>query len=146
MFLSGTEGLETALRRTELLVNNKNETVSGHKTWHLSFRTDPARPLNYSHEYLLAFHEAADFQADFWTVKTGADMLGPTVPSRVLRVEGYKWDLPVKRFFETPLLDGVWHNLGINLDFDTKYVPSDSLLGLLVVSWARAMDRALITL
>lgn len=103
-------------------MNKKNETVSGHKTWHLSFRTDPARPLNYSHEYLLAFHEAADFQADFWSVKAGAEMVGPAVAAKVLRVEGYKWDVPVKKFFQTPLLDGVWHNVGINLNFDTKYV------------------------
>lgn len=122
VFLSGSEGLETALRRAELLVNNKNETVSGHKTWHFSFRTDPARPLNYSHEYLLAFHEAADYQADFWTVKVGAEMEGPAVADQVLRVEGYKWDVPVKKFFRAPLTDGVWHNMGIDLDFDKKCV------------------------
>ncbi|KXJ95060.1 hypothetical protein Micbo1qcDRAFT_200507 [Microdochium bolleyi] len=121
-FLSGSEGVETALRRTELLVNNKNNTVSGHKTWHFSFRTDPSRPLNYSHEYLLAFHEAADFQADFWSVKVGALLEGPAVPSQNLRVEGYKWDTPVKRFFEAPLVDAVWHNMGINLDFDNNMI------------------------
>lgn len=122
VFLSGSEGLETALRRAELLVNNRNDTVSGHVTWHLSFRTDPERPLNYSHEYLLAFHEAQDFQADFWSLKAGADLLSPpgTPPQKTLRVEGHKWDVPVKRFFETPLTDGVWHNFGIDLNFNEK--------------------------
>jgi hypothetical protein len=124
VFLSGTEGLETALRRAELLVNNNNPTVSGHKTWHVSFRTDPTRPLNYSHEYLFTFHEAQDFQADFWSIKAGALLEAPlgSPPQKTLRVEGYKFDVPVKKFFETPLTDDVWHNFGINLDFDQKYV------------------------
>ncbi|KAL8391534.1 hypothetical protein RB595_010232 [Gaeumannomyces hyphopodioides] len=120
VFLSGTEGLETALRRAELLLNNRNDTVSGHVTWHLSLRTDPARPLNYTHEYLLAFHEAQDFQADFWSIKAGAELEAPvgTPPRKALRVEGHKWDVPVKVFFETPLTDDTWHNFGIDLNFN----------------------------
>ncbi|KAK7982177.1 hypothetical protein PG996_009869 [Apiospora saccharicola] len=124
VFLSGSEGLETALRRTELLVNNNNPTVSGHKTWHVSVRTDPSRPLNYTHEYIFAFHEAQDYQADFWSIKAGAELGAPvdTPPRKTLRVEGYKWDVPTKRFFETPLTDDVWHNFGINLDFDQNLI------------------------
>lgn len=39
-------------------------------------RTSPdhSLALNLSHEYLLAFHEAQDFQADFWTLKVGLPM------------------------------------------------------------------------
>lgn len=39
-------------------------------------RTTPleTRALNLSHEYLLAFHEAQDFQADFWSLKVGLPM------------------------------------------------------------------------
>ncbi|KAK6836898.1 hypothetical protein PG987_007393 [Apiospora arundinis] len=124
IFLSGSEGLETALRRAELLVNNNNPTVSGHKTWHMSVRTDPTRPLNYTHEYLFAFHEAQDFQADFWSIKAGAELGAPvdTPPRKTFRVEGYKWDVPTKRFFETPLTDDVWHNFGIDLDFDKNMI------------------------
>lgn len=76
MFVSGSEGRETALRRAELLVNNKNQTVSGKVTWQFSMRTtpSPAYALNLSHEYLLAFHEAQDYQADFWSLKVGLPM------------------------------------------------------------------------
>lgn len=124
VFLSGTEGLETALRRAELLLNKRDDTVSGHVTWHLSLRTDPARPLNYTHEYLLAFHEAQDFQADFWSIKAGAELEAPvgTPPRKTLRVEGYKWDVPVKVFFETPLTDDTWHNFGIDLNFNENLI------------------------
>ncbi|KAK1994547.1 hypothetical protein LX36DRAFT_683590 [Colletotrichum falcatum] len=123
IFASSSEGQEVALRRAELLVNKKDETVSGHKTWHISLRTDPTRPLNYTHEYVLVFHEAQDFQADFWSIKTG-DFLESTAPTsrKVLRVEGYKFDVPVKTFFETPLTDDVWHNFGINLDFPNNTI------------------------
>ncbi|KAI9149076.1 hypothetical protein HJFPF1_11123 [Paramyrothecium foliicola] len=123
VFRSGSEGIETALRRAELIVNGKDNTVSGHKTWHISLRTDPSRPLNYTHEYILVFHEAQDFQADFWSIKAG-DFLESTnqVSRQILRVEGYKWDKPVKIFFETPLLDDVWHNFGIDLDFENNTI------------------------
>jgi hypothetical protein len=111
------------LRRTELLVNKQDDTVSGHKTWHISMRTDPSRPLNYTHEYVLAFHEAQDYQADFWSIKAG-DFLESknSVARKILRVEGYKWDNPVKILFETPLTDNVWHNFGINLDFPNNLI------------------------
>ncbi|KAK1969808.1 hypothetical protein LY78DRAFT_700503 [Colletotrichum sublineola] len=106
IFASSSEGQEVALRRAELLVNGKNETVSGHKTWHISLRTDPTRPLNYTHEYVLVFHEAQDFQADFCSVKTGSHLEdNPPTSQKMLRVEGYKFDVPVKTFFETPLTD-----------------------------------------
>ncbi|KAI9337622.1 hypothetical protein DFJ73DRAFT_954340 [Zopfochytrium polystomum] len=130
VFRSGSEGVETKLRRAELLVNNKPSTVSGHVTWHVSVRSDPARPLNYSHEYILAFHEAQDFQADFWSLKTGNLLEAPrdenagnvVPPLKELRLEGYKWDNPVKTFFRTPLVDGVWHNFGIDLDFPNNLI------------------------
>ncbi|KAK8041511.1 hypothetical protein PG994_014518 [Apiospora phragmitis] len=124
VFLSGSEGRETALRRAELLVNNNDPTVTGHKTWHMSVRTDPARPLNYTHEYQFAFHEAQDFQADFWSIKAGAPLGAPvdTPPRKTFRVEGYKWDVPTKLFFETPLTDDVWHNFGIDLNFDENMI------------------------
>lgn len=124
VFRSGSEGIETQLRRAELLVNKKDNTVSGQKTWHVSLRTDPSRPLNYTHEYVLAFHEAQDFQADFWSIKTGDFLESKSPVSRkTLRVEGYKWDKPVKIFFETPLLNHVWHNFAIRLNFPRKYEP-----------------------
>ncbi|KAL5113783.1 hypothetical protein ACEQ8H_008319 [Pleosporales sp. CAS-2024a] len=76
LFESASEGRETALRRAELLVNGKNQTVSGKVSWLFSIRTSPSGSyaLNLSHEYLVAFHEAQDFQADFWSLKVGLPM------------------------------------------------------------------------
>ncbi|KAF2465862.1 uncharacterized protein BDR25DRAFT_294403 [Lindgomyces ingoldianus] len=141
IFSSSSEGPETALRRAELLVNNRPSTVSGTKTWFLSLRTSPARPLNYTHEYLLAFHEAADYQADFWSLKTGVPMTGSygeiigfrnasveggvqnwMGEGRVLYLQGYKWASPVQTFFLTPFYPDTWHNFGIYLDFNSNHL------------------------
>ncbi|OCL10475.1 hypothetical protein AOQ84DRAFT_426968 [Glonium stellatum] len=137
VFASTSEGAETALRRAELLVNNNNPTVSGIKNWHLSVRTSPERPLNYSHEYVLAWHESQDFQADFWSLKTGTPMgslANDTYNSPVankstkgngrkeLYIQGYKWANPVQTFFSTPFLEDTWHNFGIHLDYDNNLI------------------------
>lgn len=45
---------------------------------------------------------------------------------RNLWVEGYKFDMPVKRFWSGELTEDAWHNLGINLDYDAKYVSARS--------------------
>ncbi|PVI00328.1 glycoside hydrolase family 131 protein [Periconia macrospinosa] len=121
VFVSGSEGRETALRRAELLVNNKNQTVSGKVTWMFSMRTSPSPSLalNLSHEYLLAFHEAQDFQADFWSLKVGLPMQealrGPN--GEVLYLQGYKWAQPMQTYFMAPFTRNVWHNFGLYLDF-----------------------------
>ncbi|ORX97856.1 hypothetical protein BCR34DRAFT_496557 [Clohesyomyces aquaticus] len=120
VFKSSSEGAETALRRAELLVNNRPSTVSGKRTWFLSLRTSPDRPLNYTHEYVLAFHEAADYQADFWSLKTGYPMTGSygEIEGRVLYIQGYKWATPVQTFFVAPFFPDTWHNFGLYLDYD----------------------------
>ncbi|KAF2177233.1 glycoside hydrolase family 131 protein [Zopfia rhizophila CBS 207.26] len=103
------QSAETALRRTELLVNNKPLTVSGKKTWFTSLRTSSSNPLNYNHEHLLVFHEAQDFQADFYSLKTGKPMedIGP-----------WKEEGKSKTFFLTPFTEDIWHNFGIYLNYD----------------------------
>jgi hypothetical protein len=138
IFASSSEGAETALRRAELLINNKPSTVSGNVTWLLSLRTSPSRPLNLSHEYLLAFHEAQDYQADFWSLKVGVPMEGSKgygelvgfkdakvtdemlKKGEVLYLQGYKWAEPVQTFFMAPLTPSVWHNFGLYLSYSTN--------------------------
>ncbi|KAF2741188.1 hypothetical protein EJ04DRAFT_454717 [Polyplosphaeria fusca] len=139
IFASSSEGAETALRRSELLVNNKPNTVSGKKTWFMSFRSSPTRPLNLTHEYVLAFHEAQDYQADFYSLKLGTPMHPRnTTPSygqligyqsplltpdhfsngSVLYLQGYKYASPVQTYFIVPFTEGTWHNLGLYLDYN----------------------------
>ena len=57
IFVPGGSPAETGFRRSELLPeidlsqNGNSSTVQGTTTFHWSVRTDPTRPLNYSHEY-----------------------------------------------------------------------------------------------
>ncbi|KAF2116936.1 hypothetical protein BDV96DRAFT_598765 [Lophiotrema nucula] len=138
IFASTSEGAETALRRAELLINNNPPTVSGKKTWFLSLRTSPSRPLNLTHEYVLAFHEAQDYQADFWSLKVGTP-LDPSVSygemveggykdqrvdeamlgrGEVIYIQGYKWASPIQTYFLAPFTPDTWHNFGLYLDYD----------------------------
>ncbi|EMD96054.1 hypothetical protein COCC4DRAFT_184177 [Bipolaris maydis ATCC 48331] len=129
VFASSSEGRETALRRAELLVNGKNQTVSGKVTWLFSMRTS-LYALNFSHEYLLAFHEAQDFQADFWSLKVGLPMQetlrGPNgtggesmlKTGSVIYLRGWKWAKKVQTYFMAPFTSDIWHNFGLYLDFD----------------------------
>lgn len=118
------------------MVNKKPETVSGQVTWFFSLRTSPNRPLNLSHEYVLAFHEAQDYQADFWSLKAGVPMegsygeiVGVKDPSAtdemletgsVLYLQGYKWASPVQTYFMTAFTPDLWHNFGIYLDYSAN--------------------------
>ena len=57
IFIPGGSPPEAGFRRSELLPeidlsqNGNSSTVQGTTTFHWSVRTDPTRPLNYSHEY-----------------------------------------------------------------------------------------------
>ncbi|KAL6174077.1 hypothetical protein ACJQWK_00226 [Exserohilum turcicum] len=132
VFASDSEGHETALRRAELLVNGKNQTVSG--------------------KYLLAFHEAQDFQADFWSLKVGRPMqeanatngtagshlaaaYGTNIGFRhpavspamletgsVIYLQGYKWAQPIQTYFLAPFTPHIWHNFGLYLDFESNHM------------------------
>ncbi|KAF2263366.1 hypothetical protein CC78DRAFT_603800 [Lojkania enalia] len=140
IFASSSEGPETALRRSELLINNNPSTITGQKTWFFSLHTSPSRPLNLSHEYLLAFHESQDYLADFWSLKIGVPMQGPEHYGQilgyqdegvtqnmldvgeVLYLQGYKWAVPIQTYFLAPFARNVWHNIGLYLDYDSNHM------------------------
>jgi hypothetical protein len=60
IFVPGSGGPQYGFRRAELLPGidgNGNATdVDGKTTFHWSIRTDPTRPLNYTHEYHPVWH------------------------------------------------------------------------------------------
>ncbi|KAL7276655.1 hypothetical protein RUND412_000360 [Rhizina undulata] len=65
---------QLGFRRSELLPSINNDTdaaVQGTTTFHFSIRADPARPLNYSHNYELVFIETNDYSSHVFTLKTG---------------------------------------------------------------------------
>ena len=64
---------QLGFRRAENLAAklDANESTTGIKTLHFSIKADPARPLNFSHEYQLVFQEDAAFSTNQFALKTG---------------------------------------------------------------------------
>lgn len=97
--------------------NSGSPGSQGMVTFHFSLRLDPERPLNLSHEYLLAWHEAGDYSANQFNFNTGTligreDVAEPDTYKLLNRGEELLW--------ETKIVEGEWQNFGITLDFDKK--------------------------
>jgi hypothetical protein len=96
-----------------------NILTSGVKTLHFSIMPDATRPLNVSHEYLMVFLETADFSANQFRIKTGTLIGSDGATKNDLLVLGNTaaGNDPI---FSTPFLDGVFTNLALKMDFDSK--------------------------
>ncbi|KAM0332046.1 hypothetical protein ACHAQA_002315 [Verticillium albo-atrum] len=99
--------------------NNGSPANVGVKTLHFSLQTDPARPLNFTHEYLNVWHETAAFDANQFNFQTGAIIGQPDIPAdhwKLLdRTNALLWSTPV-------LNNGTWQNFGLTLDFDANTI------------------------
>ncbi|KAI9662500.1 MAG: hypothetical protein M1821_008667 [Bathelium mastoideum] len=131
-------GTQTGFRRTELLPQRipgdastdplVNTTTSGVKTFHLSIMRDETRALNYSHEYYLSWLESADFSRDQFTVGTGTlfgngDNVTTSQAAQVLWVRSNDVNAAAQTtLWQTPFTTGIWHNLGLTLNFDQNTV------------------------
>ncbi|EIN04659.1 hypothetical protein PUNSTDRAFT_128217 [Punctularia strigosozonata HHB-11173 SS5] len=127
IFLSGPGGLQTGFRRSELIPATNNGTdpsVIGTTTFHWSIRNDPARPLNYSHEYHPAWHETNSYDTEQFTFETGQPFNQSFDPSvhnpRTLRLAGNREVSPENMLFQTPFTENVWHNWAVTLGWDSK--------------------------
>lgn len=92
----------------------------GLKTLHFSLQKNPARPLNTSHEYQLAFVEDNSFSTNQFVLKTGT-ILGGVVgadPNRLV-LQG-NIARGGAELFSVDFKEGVWQNFGLVLDFDAK--------------------------
>lgn len=98
---------------------NENSTGwAGQRTLHWSVRQDAQRPFNLSHEYLNAWHEAADYSANQIMFQTGLMIDQPD-----LDAESYKiFDRNSTLLWSTPMEATEWQNFALNLDIDAKYV------------------------
>ena len=122
---------QNGFRRAELLADSNNgtdATVQGVTTLHFSIREDPAKPLNYSHEYQIVFIETNDFASHVWTLKTGTPFgtdpasleegkaktlrLGSSTAGGAMEVV----------LFEQPFVSDVWYNFAIQTNWDNRYV------------------------
>jgi hypothetical protein len=133
IFLAGTQ-LQYGFRRSELIPGTNNgtdATTVGVITYHWSIRTDPTRPLNYTHEYHPAWHETNDYSSSQFTFQTGKyfsqsnEIHGPTNPY-TLRFAGRQTS-PETVFFSTPFTKDVWHNFAITLSYTAKYVACSAI-------------------
>jgi len=102
-------------RRTELIAQNSKGFETGTAVFHFSFRKSDL-PLNYEHEYQIAFIELDD--GHLFTVKLGSDF---TIPAKKdpnadkIKVVDHAGTV----IFSTPMHDS-WHNFGIQVDWDAK--------------------------
>ncbi|KAL9106095.1 MAG: hypothetical protein Q9227_008840 [Pyrenula ochraceoflavens] len=123
IFTPSPDNAQTGFRRAELLAepSNTEGSVTGIKTLHFSIMSDMARPLNYSHEYQLVWLESADYSADQFTVGTGT-LFGDTASSGapVLFVRGTSAASPQETLWQTTFTGNIWHNFGLELDFDAN--------------------------
>lgn len=93
--------------------NNNSPGSTGQKTLHFSLKWDATRGLNTSHEYLLVWHEAADYSANQFNFEAGA-ILGQSG----LAKDTYKvLDRKNKQIWSTPIDKTAWQNFAITLDF-----------------------------
>src|SRR5690606_3824532 len=113
---------QPGFRRSELLPsgnNGQDQTVQGTTTIHFSIQENPAKPLNYSHEYQLVFHETNDYSSHVWTLKAGTSFNTYPVPgqnARTLRLEDSSANGRQRTvLYSVPFGTGqkVWHNWAI---------------------------------
>ncbi|KAI9154881.1 hypothetical protein HJFPF1_07441 [Paramyrothecium foliicola] len=120
IFAPSPDNVQNGFRRAELLAASNGGTdpsTTGIKTLHFSVAKDPARPLNYSHEYQLVFLESADFSTNQFVLKTGTILGGNTTQPETLQLFGnVNKGAPV--LFSTPFSEDVVHNFALKLDFD----------------------------
>ncbi|CCA72240.1 hypothetical protein PIIN_06174 [Serendipita indica DSM 11827] len=127
IFAPGGGAPQVGFRRSELIPatnNGSDATVQGTTTFHWSIRNDPARPLNYSHEYHAAWHETADYSTSQFTFLTGKPFdssFDPNVTNaRTLRVAGRQSNRPEITFFQTPFTFDIWHNFALTIGWESN--------------------------
>lgn len=126
VFTPSPTNAQVGFRRNELLPQpaNVNDSVTGIKTLHWSMRSDIHRPLNYSHEYQLVWLESQDYSADQFSLNTGTIFGTPfnKREAKDLFLRGTSAASPQQTLWRTPFTDGVWHNFGLELNFNTNHL------------------------
>lgn len=107
-------------RRAGLQFANDSNTGSlgyqGVKTVHFSIKADGERALNTSHEYLNAWHEAADYSANQFNFQTGLMIDQPELEADAWKV----FDRDMTLLWSVAREAEVWQNFAITLDIDAK--------------------------
>lgn len=124
IFAPSSTNVQTGFRRAELLPepDSPDTLFTGVRALHFSLRTDPQKPLNYSHEYQLVFQEDAAFSTNQFVVKTGT-LFGEAPDAsggKTLLIQGNQKTQPAVTLFQAAFTDDTWHNFAISQDFDAN--------------------------
>ncbi|KAF3156025.1 hypothetical protein TWF225_008158 [Orbilia oligospora] len=123
----GPQNAQTGFRRSELLpgVNSGNDaTNNGVTAHHFSIRTDPTRPLNYTHEYQPVFIETQDYSSHVWQLKTGTPFAEswPLADAKTLRLYSSSTSSAPAELLNVPFTEDEWHNFAIESDWDNNLI------------------------
>ncbi|KAF3928446.1 hypothetical protein ABW20_dc0102666 [Dactylellina cionopaga] len=113
---------QSGFRRSELLPgpNSGNDiTTNGVTAHHFSIRTDPTRPLNYTHEYQPVFIETQDYSSHVWQLKIGTPFAEtwPLAAAKTLRLYSSSTSSAPAEIVNVPFVDDVWYNFAIESDW-----------------------------
>lgn len=112
---------QTGFRRAGLqFANDANENSTGFvgvKTLHWSVKQDSTRALNLTHEYLNAWHEAADYSANQIMFQTGKMIDIPDLEEDTFKF----FDRDSTLLWSTAIDYEEWQNFAITMDIDNKY-------------------------
>ncbi|KAK1749319.1 hypothetical protein QBC47DRAFT_152967 [Echria macrotheca] len=108
---------QNGFRRAGLQFQGDTNTDSpgskGVKTLHFSLKWDAQRALNLSHEYLLVWHEAADYSANQFNFEAGT-IIGQSLAKDTYKVLNRK----NQQIWSTAIDKTAWQNFAITLDFN----------------------------
>jgi hypothetical protein len=98
--------------------NQGSPASTGAVTLHFSVMQDESRAFNLSHEYLLVWHEAADYSSNQFNFEAGTIIGQESLPADTYKLLNRQNQL----IWSTPMESGVWQNFAITLDFDRNTI------------------------
>ncbi|KAF7365705.1 Glycoside Hydrolase Family 131 protein [Mycena venus] len=125
IFVPGGGPPQYGFRRTELIAQKNSSSTSldaemetGVSVFHFSIKADPARPLNFSHEYQIVFIEPSDGTHVFG-IQLGSPFTNPTAQLPAKNAHSFKvLDHALNVLFTTPFVPDIWHNFAITVDWE----------------------------
>ncbi|KAF3933623.1 hypothetical protein ABW19_dt0209015 [Dactylella cylindrospora] len=123
----GPQNAQTGFRRSELLPgpnSGDDITTNGVTAHHFSIRTDPTRPLNYTHEYQPVFIETMDYSSHVWQLKTGTPFseTWDLEDAKTLRLYSSSTSSAPSELLNVPFTENTWHNFAVESDWENNLI------------------------
>ncbi|KDQ49236.1 hypothetical protein JAAARDRAFT_63810 [Jaapia argillacea MUCL 33604] len=127
VFVPGGGAPQYGFRRTEFLAQGPAghtalipEIEVNTTVFHFSVQTDPAKPLNYTHEYQVVFIEPNDgthvFELQLGSPYTNPTGTLPAPNAHALKIRDHALNL----LFSTTFIPFTWHNFAIQVDWTNR--------------------------